>query len=51
MAQAPSPVVNPVSEDAFTADRQRFFGGFCTGTVASAVTMAVILVLMAIFLL
>ena len=51
MAHAPSPVAHPVTEDAFTADRQKFFGGFCTATVASTIFMIVLLALMAIFLL
>jgi len=51
MAHAPSPVQNPITEDAFTADRQRMFAGFCSATTFSIVSSVVILALMAIFLL
>ena len=51
MAHAPETVQNPVTQDAFTADRQRMFAGFCNATVFATVTSVVILVLMAIFLL
>ena len=51
MAHAPSPVQNPVSEEAFTADRQRMFDGFVSATTYSIVASVVILGLMYIFLL
>ncbi len=51
MAQAPSQVQNPITEEAFTADRQRMFAGFCSATTFSIVSSVVILGLMAIFLL
>jgi len=51
MAHAPSSVATPVSEDAFTADRQQMFNGFCTATVISVVASIVILAAMGIFLL
>ena len=51
MADTPSPVQNPITEDAFTADRQRMFAGFCSATTFSIVSSVVILALMAIFLL
>jgi hypothetical protein len=51
MAHASSPVENPVSEAAFTADRQRMFNGFCNATVFGIVAAVVILSLMGLFLL
>jgi hypothetical protein len=51
MAHAPSSVQNPVSEEAFTADRQSTFNGFCNATVFGIVASVVILALMGIFLL
>ena len=51
MAHAPSNVQNPVSEEAFIADRQRMFGGFVSATTISAVAMVILLVLMKVFLL
>ena len=51
MSHTDSPVENPVSEEAFTADRQRMFAGFCSATVFSIVASIVILGLMGIFLL
>ena len=49
MAQAH--VEHPVSEAAFTADRQQMFNGFCSATTFSVVASVVILGLMGIFLL
>ena len=49
MAHAPSNG-NPVTEEAFTADRQRMFAGFCSATTISVVVSVVTLALMAIFL-
>jgi sterol desaturase/sphingolipid hydroxylase (fatty acid hydroxylase superfamily) len=51
MAHASSPVENPVSADAFTADRQKMFNGFCSATVFAIAAAVIILVLMALFLL
>jgi hypothetical protein len=51
MAHAPSSTPAPVTEDAFVADRQRFWGGFTTFTLISVITVVAILILMAIFLL
>ena len=49
MAQAPSNTP-PVTVEAFTAERQRMFEGFCNATTVSTVLSIVVLVLMAIFL-
>ena len=49
MAQAPS--MPPITEEAFLADRQSFWNGFTTFTAGSVIAMAVILILMALFLL
>jgi len=51
MAQNPSNSPAQVTEEAFTADRQRMFAGFTTATMVSTILSAVILILMAIFLL
>ncbi len=51
MAHAPSTVRNPLTEEAFTADRQRMFAGFCNATMISTVAAIVIVGLMGIFLL
>jgi hypothetical protein len=52
MADTTSTVALPaVTEDSLIAERQRFWGGFTTATFAAAVFVAVVLVLMAIFLL
>ena len=40
----------PLTEDAFLADRQRFWGAFTNFTLVSLITVVVILVLMTIFL-
>jgi hypothetical protein len=50
MAHAPA-VLNPVSEDAFIADRQRVYGGFLNATVYGVVAAVVILAALGIFLL
>lgn len=50
MAHAPSKSLPPVTEEAFTADRQRMFAGFVSATTISTVLSVVILALMAIFL-
>jgi hypothetical protein len=49
MAQAPS--TSPVTEEAFIADRQNFWNSFTSFTIGSAIAVAVILILMALFLL
>ena len=51
MAHAPSHTPAPVTEEAFTADRQRMFAGFCSATTVSVVLSVITLALMAIFLL
>ena len=51
MAHAPSPVQNPITEEAFTADRQRMFDGFVSATTFSIVASIIILALMGFFLL
>lgn len=51
MAHAPSSVQNPVTDEAFTADRQRMFDGFVNATTFSIVAAVVILGLMYVFLL
>ncbi len=52
MAHAPAPVADlpPVSEEAFLADRMQFWSGFTSATTISTVGVAVLLILMAIFL-
>ncbi|MCC6717611.1 MAG: aa3-type cytochrome c oxidase subunit IV [Acetobacteraceae bacterium] len=50
MAHAPSNSPASVTEEAFTADRQRAFAGFCSGATVSVIVSAVVLVLMAVFL-
>jgi hypothetical protein len=41
----------PVTEEAFLADRQNFWNGFTAFTTGSVMAVAVILILMALFLL
>jgi heme/copper-type cytochrome/quinol oxidase subunit 2 len=50
MAEMPHTTPAPLTEDAFLADRQRFWGGFTNFTLISLITVVVILVLMTIFL-
>ncbi len=40
----------PLTEDAFLADRQRFWGSFTTFTLISLISVVILLILMAIFL-
>ena len=40
----------PLTEDAFVADRQRFWGSFTHATTFAVVAMVILLILMAIFL-
>ena len=41
----------PITEEAFLADRQSFWNSFTAFVVGSAITVAVVLILMALFLL
>lgn len=50
MAHAPSNTPAPVTEEAFTADRERMFSGFCSATTVSVVLSIITLALMAFFL-
>jgi hypothetical protein len=51
MAQTPAPVTPPpITEDAFMADRMRFWSGWCTFVTTNVVLIIVILALMAWFL-
>ena len=50
MAHAPSNNPASVTEEAFTADRQAMFNGFCSATTFSVIASVVGLALMAIFL-
>lgn len=50
MAHAPSNSPAAVTEDAFTADRQSMFNGFCSATTYSVIASVVSLALMAFLL-
>ncbi len=51
MAQAPSSSpLPPVTEEAFLADRQKFFSAFGSFTTATTAFLAIVVILMAIFL-
>jgi hypothetical protein len=50
MAQLPVSATGPETEEAFLADRQRFWLGFTSFTFWAAVFIAILLILMAIFL-
>ena len=50
MAQAPSFSPAPISDDAFLADRQRFWGGFSTFVLISVIALVTMLILFAVFL-
>ncbi len=50
MAQIPPTETPPVSEEAFIADRQKFWGEFTSFTTSSVIGVAILLVLLAIFL-
>ncbi len=50
MAPTPSKSPAPVTEETFTADRERMFSGFVSATTISTVISIVVLALMAIFL-
>ena len=45
------PATPPVTEDAFLADRQAFWNSFTSFTTGSVIAIAVLLILMALFLL
>jgi hypothetical protein len=47
---AQSPTIQPVTEDAFLADRQKFWQSFTSATLGTVITVAVILALLALFL-
>ena len=51
MAEQSKIFTGPDTQEAFLADRQRAFNGFTVFTTVSTVFMAVVLALMAIFLL
>ena len=51
MAHTPAPVSQPpMTEEAFLADRMRFWSGWCTFVVTNVVLIIILLVLMAWFL-
>jgi len=50
MAQMPSTAPAPLTEDAFVADRQSFWSSFTTFITVSVIVLALIIILMAIFL-
>jgi len=52
MSQSPTATnPPPVTEEAFEADRQHFFSGFCGFVMTMTIAIIVLLVLMAVFLL
>ncbi len=50
MAQSPTMFRGPETEDAFLADRQRFWFGFTRFVMGIVVAIVVLLILMAVFL-
>jgi hypothetical protein len=50
MAQPPSTTPAPVTEQAFLADRQRFFAGFGNATTGAIIFIVILMLLMWIFL-
>jgi hypothetical protein len=50
MAETTTAFTGPVTEEALIAERQRFWGGFTTATFGVVVAIAILLILMAIFL-
>ncbi len=50
MAQHNTTFTGPETQEAFLADRQRAFKGFVTFTTVSCIFLAILLALMAIFL-
>lgn len=50
MATQAANTLPPVTEDAFLADRQRFWGSLCRAATVAIVLLVILLVLMDIFL-
>ncbi len=50
MALPTTSTAAPLTEDAFLADRQKFWGSFTGATTGAVVVMVVLLVAMAVFL-
>lgn len=50
MALPTNSTAAPLTEDAFLADRQKFWGSFTGATTGAVVVMVVLLVAMAVFL-
>ncbi|HSU05724.1 MAG TPA: hypothetical protein VLI93_09135 [Acetobacteraceae bacterium] len=50
MAQRPARVTGPETEEAFLADRQRFWLGFTSFTFWIVVSVIILLILMTVFL-
>ncbi len=50
MAQPPSTTPAPVTEQAFLADRQKFFAGFGNATFGAIIFIVILMLLMWIFL-
>ncbi len=50
MAQPPISSPAPLTEDAFLADRQKFWSAFTGATTVTVILLAVLLILMTIFL-
>jgi hypothetical protein len=50
MAQIPSSNLAPVTEEAFLADRQKFFASFGSFTLGAVIFLVILLALMGIFL-
>jgi len=50
MAQTPSTTPAPVTEQAFLADRQKFFAGFGNATFGAIIFIVILMLLMWIFL-
>jgi hypothetical protein len=51
MSDTTSAAAPPITEDALIAERQRFWSGFTTATAGTVVFVAIVLILLAIFLL
>ncbi len=50
MAQTQSSNLAPVTEEAFLAERQRFFAGFGNATLGAVIFIVILMALMGIFL-
>jgi hypothetical protein len=50
MAQSATRVRGPESEEAFLADRQRFWLGFTSATMWAVIGVAILLILLTVFL-